>query len=151
MKNGDTIKLSSCAFRRVVSAAASMSVVAVMMVLSSGCAATMAARQPAKKEVDLFQTGTYRSELMAEFGQPLGTEVSADGKKHEVYKFDQGYSKGTKVARVFTHSVLDLATLFVWEIIGMPIESICDGHEMAYEITYDENNRVASVIQLKRN
>jgi hypothetical protein len=49
------------------------------MLLSSGCAVFMAAKQPDKKNVDLFRVGTPRSMLLAEFGMPTVSELR-DGK-----------------------------------------------------------------------
>ena len=138
------------ALKRMIMTTLFMMLVVGVVSSLTGCAATMASRQPSKKNVDLFSEGTYRSELIAEFGQPLGTEVRPDGKRYEVYKFVQGYGTGAKVARTITHVALDMGTLFVWEIIGIPIETVCDGQEMAYEIAYNENNRVDHVIALKQ-
>ena len=47
------------------------------------------------------------------------------------------------------HGVADIATLGLWEIVGTPIESSFDGKNTAYQITYDENGNVKTVVQLK--
>lgn len=69
-----------------------------VLFLSSGCSVFMAANQPDKKNVDLFNVGTQRSLLIAEYGAPTVTE-ERDGKEYEIFKFVQGYSTGTKVGR----------------------------------------------------
>ena len=41
----------------------------------SSCSVFMAAKQPDKKNVDLFAVGTHRSLLLAEFGMPTISEL----------------------------------------------------------------------------
>lgn len=119
------------------------------MLLSSGCSVFMAAKQPDKKNVDLFKVGTPRSMLLAEFGLPTVSEIR-DGKKHEIYKFIQGYSTGAKAGRAVFHGAADILTLGLWEIIGTPTEGVFSGDEMAYEVSYDNDSRVDQVIALKK-
>jgi hypothetical protein len=119
------------------------------MLLSSGCAVFMAAKQPDKKNVELFKIGTPRSMLLAEFGMPTVSEIK-DGKKHEIYKFVQGYSAGAKAGRALFHGAADVMTLGLWEIVGTPAEAVFNGDEMAYEVSYDEASRVDEVIALKK-
>jgi hypothetical protein len=118
------------------------------MLLSSGCAVFMAAKQPDKKNVDLFRVGTPRSMLLAEFGMPTVSELR-DGKKHEIYKFVQGYSVGAKAGRAVFHGAADVFTFGLWEVIT-PIEGTFSGDEMAYEVRYDDESRVDQVIALKK-
>lgn len=109
----------------------------------------MAAKQPDKKNVDLFAMGTPRSLLLAEFGMPAASELR-DGKKYEIFKFIQGYSAGAKAGRAVFHGAADVLTLGLWEVIGTPVEGTFSGDEMAYEVGYDSNNRVDEVIALKK-
>jgi hypothetical protein len=119
------------------------------MLLCSGCAVFMAAKQPDKKNVDLFKVGTPRSMLLAEFGMPTVSELR-DGKKHEIYKFVQGYSAGAKAGRAVFHGAADVLTLGLWEVVGTPVEGTFSGDEMAYEVRYDDESRVDQVIALKK-
>jgi len=124
-------------------------IVLFFLIANSGCSVFMAAKQPSKKDVDLFKVGTQRSMLLAEFGAPTGSEVR-DGKKFEVYKFVNGYSTGAKTGRAVFHGVCDVFTLGIWEVVGTPTEAILDGDEMAYEVSYDENDKIDQVILLKK-
>jgi hypothetical protein len=63
--------------------------IALFAVMLTSCSVFMAAKQPDKKNVDLFKIGTHRSMLLAEFGMPTVRELR-NGKKHEIYKFVQG-------------------------------------------------------------
>ena len=44
------------------------------------CSVYMAAKQPEKKNLEVMQVGTPRSRVLAEFGQPVSTEIR-EGKK----------------------------------------------------------------------
>ena len=115
----------------------------------TSCSVFMAAKQPDKKNVDLFKVGTPRSMLLAEFGMPTVSELR-DGKKYEIYKFIQGYSAGAKAGRAVFHGAADVLTLGLWEVVGTPVEGTFSGDEMAYEVSYDQESRVDQVIALKK-
>ncbi len=126
-------------------------VLLVIMALfgQQGCSVFMAARQPTKKDISLFKIGTPRSLLIAEYGAPAISEVR-DGKKIEIFRFTQGYSGPAKVGRAFFHGAADVVTLGAWEVVGTPTEMVFDGTEMAYEVSYDENNCVDGITLLKQ-
>ncbi len=114
------------------------------------CSPFMAAKQPGYKNVNLFSEGTPRNELIAEFGVPTITEAKDDG-KHDIFRFRQGYTGGAKAGRAVMHGVFDVFTLGLWEVVGTPIESAADGNDMAYEVVYDEGDRVRQVIPLTKD
>lgn len=121
-----------------------------LVIQASGCSVFMAAKQPGIKDVDLFRAGTSRSMLLAEFGTPAVSEIR-DGKKFEIYRFVQGYSTAAKAGRALFHGAADVVTLGLWEIVGTPTESAFSGNELAYEVSFDENDRVDQVIVLKKD
>ena len=123
--------------------------IALFSIMLTSCSVFMAAKQPDKKNVDLFKIGTPRSMLLAEFGMPTVAE-HRDGKKHEIYKFVQGYSAGAKAGRAVFHGAADVLTFGLWEVIGTPVEGTFSGDEMAYEVRYDEERRVDQVVALKK-
>lgn len=120
-----------------------------LMIVSQGCSVFMAAKQPGRLNERLFKVGTPRSMLLAEFGLPIVSEEK-NGKKVEIFKFLQGYSAGAKAGRAVFHGVADFMTLGLWEVIGTPTEGVFSGDEVAYEVSYDENNRIDSVVALSR-
>ena len=122
--------------------------VALTLILTSGCAVFMAAKQPSKKDVSVFRVGNPRALILAEFGLPLVTEEK-NGKKVEIFKFVQGYSAGTKAGRAVFHGVADVFTLGLWEVVGTPAEGTFTGNDMAYQVTYDEDERISEVVLLK--
>lgn len=115
--------------------------------VSNGCSVYKAANQPDKKDVNLLSVGTPRENIIAEFGSPIHSEVQ-DGKKVEIYKFIQGYSGGAKGTRAFFHGAADVMTLGLWEIVGTPIEGAYSGDEMAFKVTFDENDNIFEVSPL---
>jgi hypothetical protein len=108
----------------------------------------MAAKQPDKKNVDLFRMGTPRTLLLGEFGPPVTSEIR-NSRKYEVFKFVQGYSTGVKAGRALFHGAADLMTLGLWEVVGTPAEAVFSGDEMAFEVSYDRNNRINQVTTIK--
>ena len=91
----------------------------------------MAAKQPVKKDISLFEVGVPRTTLIAEYGAPILSEYKNE-KKIEIFKFIQGYSTGAKVGRAFFHGAADVVTLGLWELIGIPTEITFSGDELAY-------------------
>src|SRR5687768_2203889 len=120
-----------------------------VLLFSSGCSVFMAAKQPDKKNVELYRIGTPRSMLLGEFGPPAHSEVR-NGKKYEVFKFVQGYSTGAKAGRALFHGAADVMTLGLWEVVGTTREASFSGDEMAYEVSYDQDDRVDQVTVLKK-
>lgn len=127
-----------------------ITIICVLLLFLSGCSVRMATKQPDKKDTELFKNGTPRSLLLAEYGSPILSEVRDDGAKYEIFVFTQGYSKGVKYSRAVLHGTADILTLGIWEVIGTPTESIFTGCEMAYEVRYDEDDKVDHVVLLKK-
>ncbi|HZR24608.1 MAG TPA: hypothetical protein VFA59_13520 [Vicinamibacterales bacterium] len=133
------------AFRRSLAAAALVTMSAIAAI---GCSPVLAAKQPGRKDVDLLAEGMPRNLIVAEFGTPVSSELRA-GQRVEVYAFVQGYRKGVRVARTIGHVAGDVATLGLWEVAGTPTEATLNGHRVAYEITFDDRDRVERVVALK--
>lgn len=116
---------------------------------AAGCSVAMAAHQPSKKDVGLFNAGVPRNLVLAEVGSPVATETKG-GKRVEVYSFTQGYSKAARVSRTIGHGAADVFTMGLWEAVGTPTEAVFNGKRVAYEVTYDSSDRVESVVLLKK-
>ncbi len=125
-----------------------VSLFALLIIPNFGCSVFMATKQPSAKNVDMFKVGTPRDMLLAEFGSPATSEVR-DGKKSEIFKFVQGYSSGVKAGRAFFHGAADVVTWGLWEVVGTPTEAVFSGNEMAYEVTYDDKDKIDQVTVLK--
>lgn len=126
-----------------------VALIALFVVPVSGCSVFMAAKQPTAKKIELFKIGTPRDELIAEFGAPYISEEN-NGKQVEMFLFIQGYSKAVKTGRVIFHSVADVMTLGLWEIVGIPTEMVFNGNKMAFHVSYDANDHVDEVNILRK-
>ena len=116
-----------------------------------GCSVFMAANQPSAKNVELFNQGTMRAQLIAEFGAPANTKTRSDGTNCDIFTFTQGYSGGAKATRAIAHGVADLFTLGLWEVFGTPTEAVFSGDNVSYQTCYDKNDKVNSVTLLTPN
>ena len=121
--------------------------IAMSLVLSTGCSVYMASHQPDKKDTTLFAAGTPRSLLLAEFGQPVSSEMK-EGKRIDIFSFVQGYSQGAKTGRAFFHGAADVVTLGLWEVVGTPAETAMNGNRLIYEVTYDVADKVEKVVPI---
>jgi hypothetical protein len=126
-----------------------MPVLLVLLAVSaSGCSVAMAAHQPSRKETELLTPGVPRNLVLAELGAPVSSDTK-DGKRVEVFSFVQGYRKGVRVGRTIGHATADVLTLGLWEVAGTPTEAVLDGTKVAFEVTFDANDKVEKVVPLR--
>ena len=118
-----------------------ISLIIVLALVFQGCSVVMAFKQPDKKNLGVLTAGAERENVIAYLGAPVSSEVKGD-EKVDIYQFKQGYSKGVKTSRALLHGVMDVGTLFIWELIGMPTEAIANGHQMTIKVDYDQQNRL---------
>jgi hypothetical protein len=124
-------------------AAAAIAVVGTALA-APGCAAFKATQQPSKKKLDVLTPGTPRSHVIAELGAPLWSEED-DGKRVDIFAFKQGYTKGAKAGRALLHGAADVVTGGLWEVVGIPAESLADGSDVKVEVVYDASRAVRRV------
>ena len=122
----------------------SAALLVILTMQVSGCSVFMAAKQPEKKDISLLKEGVSRAVLISEFGAPVVSEYK-NNKRFEIFKFVQGYSTGAKAGRAFFHGAASVATLGLWELVGTPAEITFNGDEMAFQVSYDENDLVDEV------
>src|SRR5262249_11251380 len=141
------MRVTLCSSRRW--SIASAAVLSLATLGASACSPVMAAKQPARKDVDLLSPGIPRNLVLAELGQPVATEMR-NGKRLEVFSFVQGYRNAGSVGRTSGHAAGDVLTLGLWEVAGTPTEATLNGHRVGYEVTYDASDRIENVVQLKK-
>ncbi|MBI5595460.1 MAG: hypothetical protein HY928_05155 [Elusimicrobia bacterium] len=98
----------------------------------------------------VLNTGTSRGTVLAELGAPSYSK-EIDGGKLDTFSFDKGVSGGYKFGRGFFHIAADLFTVFLWEIVGWPIEKIAAGPNTMVEVGYDADEKVKTVNYVKRS
>lgn len=108
---------------------------------ASGCAAYQATQQPGKKNLGVLAPGTPRSHVIAELGAPVWSE-ERDGARVDLFSFKQGYTKPVKAGRALVHGAADVVTGGLWEVIGIPAESLADGKDVKVEVVYDDRRAV---------
>jgi hypothetical protein len=128
---------------------AEMKLAKLFLVLSAitlicSCSVYMAANQPSKKDLNVLKEGIHQSAVRAELGQPVWSGEE-DGCPCDLYRFKQGYSKGSKAARAIFHGVADVFTLGLWEVVGTPTELIASGTDVTVKVFYDRDLKVQRV------
>jgi hypothetical protein len=121
---------------------------ALLSIASSGCAAVKATQQPDKRDMKVLDRGVPRTHVIAELGAPVWSD-RPDVASVDVFKFKQGYTKTTKAARALVHGAADVATLGLWEVVGIPAESIADGTDVQVEVHYAPDQTVDHVVVIK--
>jgi hypothetical protein len=122
--------------------------IALATAAASGCAAVKASRQPDKKDLGVLHQGVPRTHVVAELGRPEWTR-ERDGVITDVFSFKQGYSKGVKASRALVHGAADVVTGGLWEVIGIPAETLADGTDVQVVVTYDDLENVRAVQVVK--
>jgi hypothetical protein len=113
-----------------------------------GCAAVKATQQPPKRNMTVLDRGSQRTHVIAELGAPVFSEKRGD-ETVDVFTFKQGYTKTTKAARALVHGAADVATFGLWEVVGLPAETIADGSDVQIEVHYDTEQTVDRVEIIK--
>ena len=127
-----------------------LGVICIVYLITSGCAVITALQHPSKKDLRILSRGTGRESVIAYLGAPVMSEKE-NGKTIDIYEFVQGYSGGNKATRALTHGVLDVFTLFIWELVAWPAEAaVFDGDKMRVRVTYDENKKIEDFVFLER-
>lgn len=123
-------------------------VLSLIIVVIASCAVIKATNQPGAKDMSVLNKNTPRANVIAELGKPVMSEVK-NGQQIDVFNFTQGYSTAAKTARALGHSVADVMTLGLWEVVGTPIEGIANGEVNQVEVFYGKDKKVTKVVALK--
>ena len=123
------------------------------LLLCSGCAQFMAARQPKNLHVEnVLQPGVERGVLIGTLGAPVATDSDVEGRLTDIYRYCDGRSAnswGGKSIRILIYTAGDVFTLFLAQIIWIPIEIALSGKDYSATVDYqrgfeDHRWRVAS-------
>jgi hypothetical protein len=96
----------------------------------------------------VLDRGVQRTQVIAELGAPVWSD-RPDIASVDVFKFKQGYSKTTKAARALAHGAADVATFGLWEVIGIPMETVADGTDVQVEVHYNPDQTVNHVVVIE--
>ena len=110
------------------------------LLLCSGCAQFMAARQPKNLHVEnVLQPGVDRAVVIGTLGAPVTTDSAVEGRLTDVYKYVDGRSAnswGGKSARILLYTAGDVFTAFLSQIIWMPIEVALGGKDYSAAVDF---------------
>jgi hypothetical protein len=127
---------------------AAASFAAILCSLAPSCAAMKASQQPNKRDMQVLSQGVPRTHVIAELGAPVWSEAR-NGETVDVFAFKQGYSKTTKAARALVHGAADVATFGLWEVVGIPAETLVDGTDVQVEVHYGPQQTIDRVVVIK--
>ena len=120
----------------------------VMAVVMAGCSVERAIHAPDKKNLNVFQPGSARLQLIAEVGTPVSTEYR-NGQRVDVFVFKQGKSKGWNYLRAAGYGAALIMTAGISEVVAYPVEAQTEYPEIVAQVTYDANDTVTSLEVLK--
>lgn len=107
-----------------------------MLLFCAGCAQVMCINNPAPFEPTTLSVGNNRTTVLSEMGQPAGSD-QRENKMTETYVYKDGGGAnmwGWKVLRIVGYTVGDLATLWIDQVVWMPLEAYAFNGEK-YSVT----------------
>jgi hypothetical protein len=117
----------------------------VILISGTGCAQVMAASQPKPIDQELFVAGMSRGEVSGRLGSPATSDDRGD-ELIESYNYTDGggiNSMPGKAFRILLYTAGDVFTVFLTQILWIPIEIVLDGTEYTATVDYvkDDHNR----------
>jgi len=116
------------------------------LVLLSGCAVGMAASGHKEYDDSIVFPGSNRAAIMSKLGAPETSQKMEDGSTVDSYLIRKGNEASS--GRAWAHAGLDLATLFIWELVATPYELAQSEEKYRLFITYDKTGTVTDVKKL---
>ena len=114
-----------------------VAILAVCMVACVGPAAKKASKQSGvtASEIGKCDTRSCFVGLLEYGGEMLLSRLQPDGSLEEIYQVQR--QKGSTL-RSFTHGVLSVATLGIWNVVGYPIEGFVSSKDfIVFRVDYD--------------
>ena len=122
------------------------------LVGTSGCAQYIAYNQPSPLDRSVLANGADRSHVEGTLGMPVAKEKNDDGTITETYKYTDGGAKNnaaSKTGRILLYTAGDLFTLWLDQIIWMPLELAFRGTPYTADVTYEKVDRQWVATSLK--
>lgn len=120
----------------------------LMALFLAGCSVERAMQAPDKKNLNVFQSGTARLQLIAEVGTPVTTEYR-NGQRVDIFVFKQGMHKELNYLRAAGYGAAFVLTGGISEVLTYPVESEANFPTITAQVTYDEYDSVVSLEVLK--
>lgn len=115
---------------------------ALFLVSCAGSASQMAAKHEGVTPRQIGRCDT-RLCFMALGPEILETKTNEDGSLTEIYRVRR--KKGSSL-RAFTHGILSVSTLGLWNLVGTPIEGYLSSDDfIVFRVYYDKNEKPKKV------
>lgn len=86
--------------------------------------------------------------LVAEFEAPTTSFVKNE-RQYDIFYIPRGQSGVKRTGLAFGNLLLDVCTLFTWELISLPLRNAGGSDQLSYQVRYDNNNVVDEVVVLR--
>ena len=116
--------------------------------VTSGCATVTLSHRPGERSLSVLNPGTPRGRVIAELGAPVST-TEKNGEKLDSFTFDPGVSGGAKFGREFFHIAADFFTLFLWELVAWPAETVASDQRTKVDVGYNADDQVKTATYYK--
>lgn len=96
--------------------------------------------------------GVDRSRVAGLLGTPIRQDDNTDGTETDVYKYKDGGKKNhaaSKAGRILIYTAGDFFTLFLDQIISMPLELAFRGTDYTADITYEKQGTEWKAVAIK--
>lgn len=113
-----------------------------------GCSVEKAMQAPTRKNLNVFQPGTSRLQLISEVGTPAVTEYR-HGKRVDIFIFKQGMAEELNYLRAAGYGAAFVVTGGLSEVLTYPVESEANFPTITAQVTYDQYDSVTSLEVLK--
>ncbi|MCB0325081.1 MAG: hypothetical protein KDD69_15965 [Bdellovibrionales bacterium] len=108
----------------------------------SGCSVALAVQGKEEPDMSEIEVGTTRGQIELQLNAPVSSAPNTEGGVTDTYYYYTGDEPSP--GRAVLHGALDVLTLFIWELIGTPIE-LAQGSKKAIEVDYDANDYVMAI------
>lgn len=99
----------------------------------------MMAASKSSVEIESLEGAHTRAELIALGGTAIQTMPGEEGQIVEIFSFNP---KGS-IGRAIAYGLLDVGTIFLWELAGTPLESyLTDKHQLFVKATIDREEQI---------
>jgi hypothetical protein len=103
----------------------------------AACSVVMEATRPTPVDLNYFQTGMTRDQVLDKLGAPDGTAIESDGASCDFYKlYTRGYGAGGKVPIAVAEAAADAFTLGLAEIALTPTEGVTRNEKHPVQFCY---------------
>ena len=103
----------------------------------AACSVVMEATRPTPVDLNYFQTGMTRDQVLDKLGAPDTTAIESDGASCDFYKlYTRGYGAGGKVPIAVAEAAADAFTLGLAEVVLTPTEGVTRNEKHPVQFCY---------------